>query len=117
MACKAAALNNIVRMHFWGINLSNPCGHRGEVMFEAIREYGIAAVIGTALMAGALSGCASMMPGSHVDCNVVKLQQQSGRSDSEIAAAIGASQADVSACAAGPEKSSNKTTGGVPDTY
>jgi hypothetical protein len=89
-------------------------------MFELVRKFGIAA-LGTAMMAavlaGGLTGCGSMMPGTHVDCNLVKLQQQSGRSDTEIAAAIGANPADVSACGSGPEKSGNKSSGGVPDTY
>jgi hypothetical protein len=86
-------------------------------MFEAIRKFGIVTAIGAAMLAGGLAGCGSMLPGNHVDCNVVKLQQQSGRSDSEIAAAIGASPADVTACGSGAEKSGNKSSGGVPDTY
>ncbi|MDO8433177.1 MAG: hypothetical protein Q7S58_12280 [Candidatus Binatus sp.] len=85
-------------------------------MFEALRKFGIAAAIGTMVLAGAVAGCGSMSS-NHVDCNVVKLQQQSGRSDSEIAAAIGASVSDVSSCAAGPAKSGNKSSGGVPDSY
>ena len=38
------------------------------------------------------------MSTDHVDCNVVKLQPQSGRSDAEIASAIGGSEADVAKC-------------------
>ena len=55
-------------------------------MFEAIRKFGIAVALGTIVMASGLAGCSSMS-GNHVDCNVVKLQSQSGRSDSEIASA------------------------------
>ena len=47
------------------------------------------------------------MSTDHVDCNVVKLQQQSGRSDAEIASAIGGSEADVAKCH-GPEHTGNK---------
>jgi hypothetical protein len=52
-----------------------------------------------------------------VDCNVFKLQRESGRSDSEIASAIGASEADVAKCH-GPEHTSNKdSTSAVPAPY
>ena len=57
-------------------------------MADAIRKLGMAAALGTLLLAGGISGCSSMST-DHVDCNVVKLQQQSGRSDAEIASAIG----------------------------
>ncbi len=86
-------------------------------MSKAIRKFGMKAAIATIVLASGLAGCSSMMPGSHVDCNVVKLQQQSGRSDSEIAAALGTNVADVTACASAPAKSGNKSSGGVPDTY
>jgi hypothetical protein len=89
----------------------------GIVMFNAIRKFGIVAAIGTTMLAAGLSGCGSMKSDSHVDCNVVKLQQQSGRNDSEIAAALGASVSDVSACSTGPEKSGNKSSGGAPAPY
>jgi hypothetical protein len=83
-------------------------------MADALRKLAIAAAVGTLLLAG-LSGCSSMST-DHVDCNVVKLQQQSGRSDAEIASAIGASEADVAKCHGG-ETSGNKSTQGVPSTY
>jgi hypothetical protein len=83
-------------------------------MADALRKLAIAAALGTLLLAG-LSGCSSMSS-DHVDCNVVKLQQQSGRSDAEIASAIGASEADVAKCH-GAESSGNKSSQGVPSTY
>jgi hypothetical protein len=75
-------------------------------MADAICKLGIAATLGTMLLAGGLSGCSSIST-NHVDCNVVKLQQQSGRSDAEIASAIGASEGDVAKCH-GPEHMSDK---------
>jgi outer membrane murein-binding lipoprotein Lpp len=77
-------------------------------MADAFRKLGMAAALGTLLLAGGISGCSSMST-DHVDCNVVKLQAQSGRSDAEIASAIGGSEADVAKCH-GPETSGNKTS-------
>jgi hypothetical protein len=84
-------------------------------MLDAFRKIGIAAAFGTMVLVGGLSGCSSVST-DHVDCNVVKLQTESGRSDAEIASALGASVADVAACH-GPEKSGNKASGGMPSTY
>ena len=57
------------------------------------------------------------MSTDHVDCNVVKLQQQSGRSDAEIASAVGGSEADVAKCH-GAERTGNKATSDAcPVTY
>jgi hypothetical protein len=84
-------------------------------MADVFRKFGMAAALGTLLVAG-MSGCGSMST-DHVDCNVVKLQQQSGRSDSEIASAIGGSEADVAKCH-GAEHTGNKdSTSAVPSTY
>ncbi len=81
-------------------------------MADAFRKLGIAAALGTLLVAG----CSSMST-DHVDCNVVKLQQQSGRSDSEIAAAVGGSEADVAKCH-GAEHTGNKDSqSAVPAPY
>jgi hypothetical protein len=80
-----------------------------------IQRLGIAAVLGTLVVAGALAGCSSMSS-NHVDCNVVKLQQQAGRSDGEIASALGASVSDVASCH-GPEKSGNASSAGEPGSY
>ena len=80
-------------------------------MVDAFRKLGIAAALGTMVIVG-LSGCSSITS-DHVDCNVVKLQTESGRSDSEIASALGASVEDVAKCHGGAEKSGNKTSGDV----
>ena len=80
-------------------------------MVDAFRKLGIAAAFGTMIVAGGLSGCSSISS-DHVDCNVVKIQTESGRSDAEIASAVGASVADVEKCH-GPEKSGNKSSGDV----
>jgi hypothetical protein len=84
-------------------------------MADAFRKLGIAAALGTLIFAG-VSGCSSLST-NHVDCNAVKLQQQSGRSDGEIAANLGASEADVATCH-GPEHTSNKdSTTAIPTAY
>lgn len=79
------------------------------------RKIAVAAAAGALMMAGALTGCSSLSS-DHVDCNVVKLQSESGRSDAEIASAIGASIADVQKCH-GSESSGNKESGGEPSPY
>lgn len=80
-------------------------------MIDSLRRLGFAAIVGTALLAGGIAGCSSLS-GSHVDCNVVKLQAESGRSDAEIASALGTSESDVASCH-GAEKSGNATSGGA----
>jgi len=67
------------------------------LMIERRGRMGILIGTGAFIFAAAMAGCSSMS-GSHVDCNVVKLQSQSGRSNAEIASAIGASEADVAKC-------------------
>jgi hypothetical protein len=85
-------------------------------MVDAFRKLGIAAAFGTMIIAGGLYGCSSISS-DHVDCNVVKLQTESGRSDAEIASAIGGSVADVAKCH-GAATSGNKTSGdAVPAPY
>ena len=86
-ACKIGAVDNIVRMlGTWGLGCFG-CG--GEISWlTRLANWVLAAALGTLLLAGGISGCSSMST-DHVDCNVVKLQQQSGRSDAEIASAIG----------------------------
>ena len=84
-------------------------------MADLLRRLGIATALGTLILAG-VSGCSSMST-DHVDCNVVKLQQQSGRSDAEIASAVGGSEADVAKCH-GAEHTGNKdSTSAVPAPY
>ena len=85
-------------------------------MADAFSRLGMAAALGTLLLAGGMSGCGSISS-DHVDCNVVKLQTESGRTDSEIASAIGGSVNDVAKCH-GPEKSGDKTSNdAVPSAY
>ncbi len=85
-------------------------------MAEAFSKLGMAAALGTLLLAGGLSGCSSIST-DHVDCNVVKLQTESGRSDAEIASAIGSSVKDVAQCH-GAEKSGNKSSNtAIPSDY
>ena len=85
-------------------------------MADVFRKLGMAAALGTLLMAGEILGCGSIST-DHVDCNVVKLQQQSGRSDAEIASAVGGSVEDVAKCH-GPEHTGNKdSTSAVPAPY
>jgi hypothetical protein len=69
---------------------------------------------GAMVLATAFAGCASM-GGSHIDCNIVKLQSQSGRSSAEIASALGVSESDVDKCpAAGPVTGAEGSGGGGP---
>ncbi|HYL59376.1 MAG TPA: hypothetical protein VEU51_10925 [Candidatus Acidoferrales bacterium] len=85
-------------------------------MLDAFRKLGTVAAFGTLMIAGGLSGCSSISS-DHVDCNVVRLQTESGRSDSEIASAINASVDDVAKCH-GAATSGNKTSGdAVPSPY
>ncbi|WP_333646012.1 hypothetical protein [Candidatus Binatus sp.] len=85
-------------------------------MAHAFSKLGMAAALGTLLIAGGMAGCSSLST-DHVDCNVVKLQTESGRSDAEIASAIGASVKDVAKCH-GTEKSGNKTSdAAIPSDY
>jgi hypothetical protein len=84
-------------------------------MVDAFWKLSMAAALGTLLLGG-VSGCSSMST-DHVDCNVVKLQQQSGRSDAEIASAVGGTEADVAKCH-GEEHTGNKdSTSAVPASY
>jgi len=66
-------------------------------MIERRGRTGILIGAGALLLAAAFGGCAGI-GGSHVDCTIVKLQSQSGRSNSEIASALGISEADVAKC-------------------
>ncbi len=77
-------------------------------MVDAFRKLGMATALGTLLLAGGVSGCSSMSF-NHVDCNVVKVQRESGRSDDEIASAIGSSAEDVAKCHT-PEATGSKAS-------
>ena len=86
-------------------------------MADFFRRLGIAGVLGTVILAGGISGCGSMMSSDHVDCNVVKLQQQSGRTDAEIASAVGGSEADVAKCHGAEHTGNTDSTSAVPAPY
>jgi len=58
-----------------------------------------AAVLGAMAAAAAMPGCAALSAG-RADCNVVRNQRGAGRSDSDIAAALGVTDSDVAACGA-----------------
>jgi hypothetical protein len=66
-------------------------------MIERRGRTGILIGAGALLLAAAFGGCSSL-GGSHIDCNIVKLQSQSGRSNAEIASALGVSESDVAKC-------------------
>jgi hypothetical protein len=86
-------------------------------MIERRGRMGILIGTGAFLLATAMASCSSLsgMEGSHVDCNIVKLQSQSGRSSAEIASALGVSQSDVEKCpAAGPVTGSEGGGSGGP---
>lgn len=92
-------------------------------MIERWGKMGLVAGIGAVIAAAAAIGCASLSSANgHVDCNVVKLQSEAGRSNAEIASALGVTEADVASChAAGPsdsgmppETGGAETGGGAP---
>ncbi len=55
------------------------------------------AVVGALMLAGGAAGCGSLNT-NRVDCNVVKLQSEAGRSNAEIASALGVTQDEVASC-------------------
>jgi hypothetical protein len=68
-------------------------------MREVLSKMGLAAILGTMMMAGELLGC-SMFSASNapIDCDAVKNQQQAGFSDAKIASDLGTSVDKVAAC-------------------
>jgi hypothetical protein len=83
-------------------------------MIELRGRMGIVIGAGVFAVATAVSGCAGM-GGSHIDCNVVKLQSQSGRSSSEIASALGVSEAEVAKCPPAGAVTGTEGSGGPPN--
>ncbi len=55
------------------------------------------AILGAVALAGGIAGCGSINT-NRVDCNVVKLQSEAGRSNTEIASALGVNVSDVESC-------------------
>jgi hypothetical protein len=75
------------------------------------------AVASTALIIAVFTGCSMFSPSNvPVDCNVVKLQTEAGKTDAEIAANLGSSVSEVAACH-GPMTSGNKSSGMTPSPY
>src|SRR5580658_3624046 len=68
-----------------------------HLMIERRGRTGILLCAGALMLATALGAC-SCPGGSHLACNMVKLQSQSGRSKSEIASALGVSEDEVAKC-------------------
>ena len=64
-------------------------------------------------MAG-LAGCSSQ---KGADCTVVKLQRDAGRSDSEIAAALGSTEEAVGKCSESGAASSGGGSRYIPESY
>jgi len=86
-------------------------------MIERRGRIGVWIGTGALVLAAAFAGCSSLsgLGGSHIDCNIVRLQSQSGRSNAEIASALGVSESDVAKCpAAGPVTGSEGGGSGGP---
>ncbi len=83
-------------------------------MMERRGRMGMLIGAGAILLATALAGCASL-GGSHIDCNIVRLQSQSGRSSAEIASALGVSEADVAKCPPAGPVTGAEGSGGPPN--
>ena len=60
---------------------------------------GIVATMGGFVLACELAGCGSIST-NRADCNAVRLQTEAGRSDAEIASALGVPESDVTDCRA-----------------
>jgi|SRR5271168_2249386 hypothetical protein len=90
-----------------------------HLMIERRGRTGILLGAGALMLATAFGACSSL-GGSHLDCNIVKLQSQSGRSNSEIASALGVSEDEVAKCppagaVTGAEGAEGAQTGGPPN--
>ena len=85
-------------------------------MHKVVNSLGVATALGVLMLAG-VSGC-SMFSNTNapIDCNIVKLQSDGGKTDAQIATDIGAKESEVAACH-GPEQSGNKTGGMIPQNY
>ena len=82
--------------------------HKGLIVFAV--AFGVLIVCG-------IAGCGMFSPSNvPVDCNVVKLQHEAGKTDQEIAANLGSSVTQVAACH-GPLTSGEKPSGMMPSPY
>ena len=85
-------------------------------MHKVVNSLGVAAALGTLMLAG-VSGCSMFSPSNApVDCNVVKTQVAAGKTDTQIASDLGAKESEVAACH-GPEQSGNKSSDMIPQNY
>lgn len=85
-------------------------------MLKVVSNFGVAAALGTLMLAG-FAGCSMFSPSNApVDCNVVKTQAAAGKTDAQIAGDLGAKESEVAACH-GPEQSGNKAAGMIPQNY
>jgi hypothetical protein len=80
-------------------------------MIERRGRMGMFIGAGAFILAAGLAGCSSLS-GGHVDCNVVKLQTQSGRDSAAIASALGVSESDVESCHSTASSGSGGGSGG-----
>ena len=88
--------------------------HGEHLMIERRGRMGILIGASAFAVATMIAGCAGM-GGSHIDCNIVRLQSQSGRSSSEIASALGVSEAEVAKCPAAGAVTGSEGSGGPPN--
>jgi hypothetical protein len=85
-------------------------------MLKTLSNLAVAVGLGTLMVAG-VSGCSLFSNPIPVDCNVVKTQQQAGKTNAQIASDLGAKESEVAACQ-GPETSGNKASGSIiPQSY
>jgi len=86
-------------------------------MHSEVRIFKSIVVLGFTLLVCGASGCATFSASNApIDCDVVKNQQKSGLSDTQIASNLGAPVDKVAACR-GPETEGNKSAGMAPSTY
>ncbi len=83
----------------------------GKVAMRAALRAVTGIALATLLSAAAVAGCAALSAG-RADCNIVRLQRGAGRSDSDIASALGVTDSDVAACPSGGESGGGETYGG-----
>ena len=87
-------------------------------MHKVVSSFGAAATLGALMLVG-VSGCSMFSPtNAPVDCNIVKTQQEAGKTDAQIASDLGAKESEVAACQVRSGKVGNKTTGStIPQNY
>lgn len=56
-----------------------------------------AVTLGLVILAGALAGC-GLLPARQIDCKVVQLDRQSGRTQTEIASTLGVNESEIAIC-------------------